>query len=80
MTLGGNRTLGNPTNVSEMVGGVIEVIQDGTGGRTLALGANWVTAGGVAPTFSTAAGAKDLIAFTPLGASEIFAAVHLDVK
>lgn len=41
VTLGGNRTLGNPTNLSDGQQLVWEVIQDATGGRTLAFGANF---------------------------------------
>ncbi len=43
VTLGGNRTLANPTNATD--GQVIrwEINQDGTGGRTLALDTNFVT-------------------------------------
>jgi hypothetical protein len=44
VTLGGNRTLANPTNSA--VGKVLEiaVAQDGTGGRTLAFGTNFIAA------------------------------------
>lgn len=62
VTLGGNRTLGNPTNAKPGQGGTIRVIQDGTGGWTLAFGANWKRPGG-APVLSTAAGAEDDIAY-----------------
>lgn len=37
VTLGGNRTLGNPTNPTDGQQAVWELIQDGTGTRTLAL-------------------------------------------
>ncbi len=36
VTLGGNRTLGNPTNPTDGQKCTWEIIQDGTGGRTLA--------------------------------------------
>jgi hypothetical protein len=55
VTLGGNRTLGNPTNAKPGQTGVIYVIQDGTGGRTLAFGANYKFAGGTAFSIDTAA-------------------------
>ena len=37
VTLGGNRTLANPTNLTAGQSGMIFVTQDATGGRTLAL-------------------------------------------
>lgn len=61
VTLGGNRTLGNPTNAVAGQSGSIFVIQDGTGSRTLAYGSNWKFAGGSAPTLSTTANAVDRI-------------------
>jgi hypothetical protein len=62
VTLGGNRTLANPTNAKAGQGGRIRVTQDGTGTRTLAFGANWLFPGGD-PTLSTAAGAIDIISY-----------------
>jgi hypothetical protein len=38
VTLGGNRTLGNPSNPRDGQTGTWEIIQDGTGSRTLAFG------------------------------------------
>jgi len=61
VTLAGNRTLANPTN---LVNGVIlnwKIKQDGTGSRTLAYGSKFKWAGGTAPTLSTAANARDFI-------------------
>lgn len=61
VTLGGNRTLGNPTN---MTNGAIynwRVTQDGTGSRTLAYGSKFKWPGGTAPTLTTTAGAVDFI-------------------
>src|SRR6056300_1909017 len=49
VTLGGNRTLANPTNIVAGQTGSIFVVQDATGGRTLSFGANWKFAGGTAP-------------------------------
>jgi len=61
VTLGGNRTLANPTNLID--GQVINfrIIQDGTGSRTLAYGSNYKFPGGTAPVLSTAAGAFDMM-------------------
>ena len=62
VTLGGNRTLGNPTNAMPGQTGSIFIVQDGTGGRTLTPDTNWHFAkGGAHPTFSTAANAVDRI-------------------
>jgi len=59
VTLGGNRTLDNPTNcVAGQVGSII-IVQDGTGSRTLAYGGNWDFISGTAPTLSTDADAID---------------------
>ena len=59
VTLGGNRTLDNPTNIVAGQSGSIFITQDGTGSRTLAYGSFWDFAGGTAPTLSTAANAVD---------------------
>lgn len=61
VTLGGNRALGNPTNLRD--GQVLNyrIIQDGTGTRTLSYGSMFKFAGGTAFVLSTAAGAKDFM-------------------
>lgn len=61
VTLGGNRTLANPTNTVAGQSGSFFITQDGTGSRTLAYGTNYDFAGGTAPTLSTAASAVDRI-------------------
>lgn len=61
VTLGGNRTLDNPTNQVAGQSGSIFIVQDGTGSRTLAYGSNYDFAGGTAPTLSTGANAVDRI-------------------
>lgn len=61
VTLGGNRTLANPTNLTAGQSGSIFITQDGTGSRTLAYGSYWDFAGGTAPTLSTAANSVDRI-------------------
>lgn len=61
LTLGGNRTLANPTNLQD---GVILnwlLTQDGTGSRTLAYGSQFKWAGGTAPVLTTTAGARDYL-------------------
>ena len=61
VTLGGNRTLANPSNIVAGQSGSFFITQDGTGSRTLAYGSNYDFAGGTAPTLSTAASAVDRI-------------------
>lgn len=63
VTLGGNRTLANPTNLVAGQSGVIKITQDGTGSRTLAFGSYWDWAGGVAPSLTTTASAVDILAY-----------------
>ena len=59
VTLGGNRTLDNPTNCVAGQVGSIFVVQDGTGSRTLAYGTSWDFAGGEAPVLTTDADGID---------------------
>jgi hypothetical protein len=73
VTLGGNRTLANPTNTVAGQSGSIFITQDGTGSRTLAYGTNYDFAGGTAPTLSTAAGAIDRIDYVVRTATSIHA-------
>lgn len=65
VTLGGNRTLANPTNLKVGQSGVIAVAQDATGSRSLAFGSYWKFPGG-APSLSTTASATDLISYIVL--------------
>ena len=61
VTLGGNRTLANPTNLTAGQSGSIFIVQDGTGGRTLAYGSQYDFIGGTAPTLSVGANSVDRI-------------------
>lgn len=61
LTIGGNRTLANATNVVAGFTYHIIVTEDGTGSRNLSYGANYKWPGGQPPTLSTAAGAIDMI-------------------
>lgn len=56
-----NFTLANPTNVTPGQEFFIKITQDGTGGRTITYGANFIAPGGVRPAISTAIGAVDII-------------------
>ena len=64
VTLGGNRTLANPTNLTAGQSGCIFISQDGTGSRTLAFGTYWDFPAGTAPTLTTTANAVDLLVYT----------------
>ena len=64
VTLGGNRTLANPTNITAGQSGAIFITQDGTGSRTLAFGSYWDFPAGTAPTLTTTANAVDLLVYT----------------
>ena len=71
VTLAGNRTLDNPTNIVAGQSGSIFIVQDGTGSRTLAYGSYYDFAGGTAPTLSTAAAAVDRIDYLVRSATSI---------
>ena len=80
VTLGGNRTLGNPTNPKVGQSGYIRIAQDATGSRTLAYGSNWKFPGGVAPVLTTTASRVDFLYYSVRSATEIVAFVQLDVR
>jgi len=80
VTLGGNRTLANPTNVDAGQTGSIFVVQDATGGRTLSFGSYWKFAGGTAPTLSTGTNAVDRIDYIVKSATEIHAVASLNLS
>ena len=60
VTLGGNRTLANPSNPYDGQLYNFRIAQDATGSRTLTFGSKYKFAGG-APTLSTAASAVDFV-------------------
>lgn len=74
VTLGGNRTLANPTNVAAGATYTWNIVQDGTGSRTLALGANFYRAAGDTWAASTLAGAVDVISAVALDSSTLLIA------
>jgi len=80
VTLGGNRTLANPTNVVAGQSGVIRVVQDGTGSRTLAYGSNFKFSNGAAPVLTTTANAVDLLVYFVESSTRIAARLVSDVK
>ena len=80
VTLAGNRTLANPTNIVAGQSGSLFITQDGTGSRTLAYGTNFKFVGGTAPVLSTAAASVDRLDYVVAAATKIHAVVSLDVK
>lgn len=80
LTIGGARTLANPTNQTAGQSGAIVITQDGTGSRTLAYGSNWKFAGGTAPTLTTTASAVDVLVYYVESASRISAVLLTDMK
>ena len=80
ITLGGNRTLANPSNITAGQSGSIFITQDGTGSRTLSFGTNFKFVAGTAPTLSTAASSIDRIDYVVASATQIHAVASLDVK
>lgn len=76
VTLGGNRTLGNPTNAKPGQSGVIRIVQDGTGSRTLAYDTNWLFPNGVAPTLSTGASQSDMLSYVCITSSVMYAVLN----
>ena len=82
VTLGGNRTFGNPSNDGSAIGqcGSIFITQDGTGGRTASFHSDYKFVGGTAPTLSTAANAVDRLDYIIKASGVIHCVVSLDVK
>ena len=72
VTLGGSRTLANPSNLTAGQSGCIWITQS-TGSHTLAYGSQWDFTGGTAPTLSTAAGARDCLVYAVQSSTQITA-------
>tara|TARA_B100000401_G_scaffold113084_1_gene73834 strand:+ start:4161 stop:6311 length:2151 start_codon:yes stop_codon:yes gene_type:complete len=77
LTLGGNRTIANPTNLTAGQSGSIFLVQDGTGSRTAAWGSYWDFAGGTAPTLTTTASAVDRVDYVVRSSTSIHAVATL---
>ena len=63
VTLGGNRTVANPTQPTVGQSGVIYLVQDSTGSRTLSWANTWKFQGNTAPTLSTSANSVDMLVY-----------------
>jgi phage-related tail fiber protein len=79
VTLGDNRTLGNPTNGQPGTWRSIIITQDGTGNRTLAFGDQYHFVSGTAPTMSIDAAAVDVLSILCVTASLFYVFVALDM-
>ncbi len=77
VVLGDNRTLANPTNMHAGATYTLIVVQDGTGGRTLAYGNKYMWPGGTAPVLSTGIDAIDILTFISDG-TNMYGAAQLD--
>ena len=71
VTLGGNRTLDNPTNCVAGQVGSIFIVQDGTGTRTLAYGTSWDFPDGTAPTLSTSINSADRLDYIVFTSTDV---------
>jgi hypothetical protein len=80
VTLGGNRTLANPTNLTAGQSGAIVITQDGTGSRTLAYGSYWKFPSGTAPTLTTTASAVDTLVYYVESSTRISARLVNDLR
>lgn len=77
VTLAGNRTLANPTNLKNGATYIWIIKQDATGSRELSFGNVFKFPGGTAPTLSTGANAVDIITAVSDG-TNLFANAVLD--
>lgn len=80
LTLTDDRELGEPVGAKVGQCGVIQIIQDGTGSRSLTFDSVWKFANGVTPTLSSDPGAMDLLSYFVLPGGDVFASLVEDVK
>ena len=71
LTFTGNVTLANPSTESVGQSGIIVIIQDGTGSRTIAIGTDYEWPASTATTISTTANAVDIIPYFIKAANSI---------
>ena len=80
LTLGGNRTIANPTNLTAGQSGSIFLVQDSSGSRTAAWGSYWDFAGGTAPTLTTTAAGVDRVDYVVRSSTSIHAVATLNLS
>lgn len=73
VTLAGNRTLANPSNLTAGQSGSIFILQDSSGSRTLSFGSYWDFASGSAPTLTTDASGIDRVDYIVRSSTSIHA-------
>ena len=71
LTLTGNVTLANPTTEAVGQSGFIVLVQDATGGRTLSLGSDFLTANGAGIALSSAASGIDIVPYVVSASNKI---------
>lgn len=77
VTLAGNRTLANPTNMRDGAYYNVWVKQDGTGSRSISFGSKFVTPANETITLSTGANALDILTFQYNAALDVAALVAI---
>lgn len=80
VTLGGNRTLANMTNAEAGSSGFLDVIQDATGGRTLAFSSNYRFIAGVDPVVTSTTLARDRLYWSTFDGTIIDITQTVDMK
>jgi hypothetical protein len=79
ITLGGDRTINNPTNPVDGSRATLRIIQDATGTRLLSWDTDYHFPGGIPPTLSASANAIDIILFCCDGSSLLCVGAVFDV-
>jgi hypothetical protein len=80
VTLGGNRTLAAPTNLTVGQTGHIYCIQDSTGSRTLGYNSVFQFAGGSDPVLTASGGSVDLLVFSVRATDKVDGVMVNDLK
>jgi hypothetical protein len=80
VTLGGNRTLGLPTNMTPGKTGRFRFTQDATGSRTLAYASGWKFPSATAPVLTTTAARADYLYYEVLTSSTIWGSLNRDIR
>ena len=80
VTLAGNRTLANPTNLKVGKKGRLRVVQNSAGSKTLSYSSDYEFSGGTAPVLSTTANAQDVLYYDVISSTRIVLSILKDVK
>jgi hypothetical protein len=67
ITLTGNATLNNPSNIRDGATYILHVVQDSSGAHTLAFGTNYKFVGDAVPVITSNANHRDIFTFTAMG-------------